>query len=255
MRTSATLIVLLFIAEPSYCDEKAPIAKQYNALLEQYQQEGGTRVFARQFLTLAEQHPQDPAAVDALLWVVKRVRGNSDTTRALELLRKYHINSEKLETACEDIANSRSVAAEKVLRAAMNTNPHQAVRAQACYYFAALLSRESELLEQLRAEPDLAPRVLQYYGKEYGTHLSSLDTAELTKRREQIYTRMQESFPELKIQDTTMGKIAERELFAIRRLSVGRPAPEIVGEDIHGKQFKLSDYRGKVVMLTFWGHW
>ena len=38
-------------------------------------------------------------------------------------------------------------------------------------------------------------------------------------------------------------------------LKVGKTAPEIVGEDIDGKQFKLSDYRGKVVLLDFWGHW
>ncbi len=36
---------------------------------------------------------------------------------------------------------------------------------------------------------------------------------------------------------------------------VGTQAPEIEGEDIDGKKFKLSDYRGKVVMLDFWGHW
>ena len=29
-------------------------------------------------------------------------------------------------------------------------------------------------------------------------------------------------------------------------------APEIVGTDQDGKQLKLSDYRGKVVMLDFW---
>jgi hypothetical protein len=29
-------------------------------------------------------------------------------------------------------------------------------------------------------------------------------------------------------------------------------APEIVGTDQDGKEFKLSDYRGKVVMLDFW---
>jgi hypothetical protein len=23
----------------------------------------------------------------------------------------------------------------------------------------------------------------------------------------------------------------------------------------HGRKFKLSDYRGKVVLLDFWGHW
>jgi peroxiredoxin len=36
---------------------------------------------------------------------------------------------------------------------------------------------------------------------------------------------------------------------------VGAPAPEIVGEDLDGKPMKLSDFRGQVVVLTFWGDW
>jgi cytochrome oxidase Cu insertion factor (SCO1/SenC/PrrC family) len=38
-------------------------------------------------------------------------------------------------------------------------------------------------------------------------------------------------------------------------LNVGDLAPEIEGEDLDGRPFKLSDYRGKVVVLDFWGHW
>jgi peroxiredoxin len=53
----------------------------------------------------------------------------------------------------------------------------------------------------------------------------------------------------------TLGELAERELFALRHLQPGKPAPEIGGEDIDGVKFKLSDYRGKVVLLDFWGHW
>jgi len=30
---------------------------------------------------------------------------------------------------------------------------------------------------------------------------------------------------------------------------------QIMGEDIDGKKFKLSDYRGKVVEIVFWGDW
>ena len=37
--------------------------------------------------------------------------------------------------------------------------------------------------------------------------------------------------------------------------AIGNVAPDIVGEDIDGKRMKLSDYRGKVVVLDFWGHW
>ncbi len=38
-------------------------------------------------------------------------------------------------------------------------------------------------------------------------------------------------------------------------IEVGKTAPEIEGEDLDGKRFKLSDYRGKVVLLDFWGNW
>ena len=39
------------------------------------------------------------------------------------------------------------------------------------------------------------------------------------------------------------------------RVKVGQPAPEIDGEDLKGQVFKLSDYRGKVVLLSFWADW
>jgi len=38
-------------------------------------------------------------------------------------------------------------------------------------------------------------------------------------------------------------------------LAIGKVAPEIEGKDVDGKKFKLSDYRGKVVVLDFWGDW
>ena len=38
-------------------------------------------------------------------------------------------------------------------------------------------------------------------------------------------------------------------------LAVGRPAPEIEGIDMDGKPLRLSDYKGKVVVLVFWGTW
>ncbi|MBL8852351.1 MAG: redoxin domain-containing protein [Planctomycetaceae bacterium] len=38
-------------------------------------------------------------------------------------------------------------------------------------------------------------------------------------------------------------------------LEIGKVAPEIIGSDFDGVEFKLSDYRGKVVVLDFWGDW
>ena len=49
--------------------------------------------------------------------------------------------------------------------------------------------------------------------------------------------------PQLAAQDAKVG------------FEIGNQAPEIQGEDIDGVKFKLSDYRGKVVVLDFWGDW
>lgn len=48
---------------------------------------------------------------------------------------------------------------------------------------------------------------------------------------------------------------AKDALFEIEHLQIGCTAPEIAGVDTEGVAFKLSDYRGKVVLLDFWGFW
>jgi peroxiredoxin len=41
----------------------------------------------------------------------------------------------------------------------------------------------------------------------------------------------------------------------VRHMMVGKVAPDIIGKDYDGVEFKLSDYRGKVVVLYFTGQW
>jgi cytochrome oxidase Cu insertion factor (SCO1/SenC/PrrC family) len=38
-------------------------------------------------------------------------------------------------------------------------------------------------------------------------------------------------------------------------LEIGKVAPDIEGVDLDQVPFRLSDYRGKVVVLDFWGDW
>lgn len=45
------------------------------------------------------------------------------------------------------------------------------------------------------------------------------------------------------------------ETLELRSLGIGKIAPDIEGEDLNGVAFKLSDYRGKVVMISFWATW
>jgi len=38
-------------------------------------------------------------------------------------------------------------------------------------------------------------------------------------------------------------------------LQIGTKAAEIIGENVEGKPIKLSDFKGQVVVLDFWGFW
>jgi thiol-disulfide isomerase/thioredoxin len=48
---------------------------------------------------------------------------------------------------------------------------------------------------------------------------------------------------------------AEALLFELTQLNVGQPAPPVQGRDAFGKEFHLSDYKGKVVVLMFSANW
>jgi thiol-disulfide isomerase/thioredoxin len=53
----------------------------------------------------------------------------------------------------------------------------------------------------------------------------------------------------------TLGEEAGARLDDMFNLAVGKPAPAIEGVDFDGKPLKSSDYKGKVVILVFWGTW
>ena len=236
-------------------EQKQSPAAQYQRLLDEYEAGAKAPELAARFLELAEQHASDPVAVDALVWVLTKLRSRPEATRALELLERDHLHNENLAAACRHVARTPALAAEKLLRTALEKSRNEKVRGQACRQLASLLDQQASVVDQLKKEPELADRVLQFYGAEYGKHLKTLDRKQLEKKREQHYELMLKSFADVPTSDGTLGEIAEKALFRIRHLSIGRVAPEIVGEDIFGKSFKLSDSRGKVVVLSFWGHW
>ena len=234
--------------------ENLTAADQFKALVKEYEQVGGPRQFAGKFLELAKKHPKAPVAVDALVWIVTNVRRGNELAGALRILLKDHIKSDKLGTVCQRLTNKPSLDSEKLLRRALAKSPHKKVRAQACLHLAAYLKRQRVLFKALKEQPD-PRRFEQFYGKEFTKQLASLDPDQLSKEVERLYERVLKSFADVRINDGTMGETARKELFAIRNLSLGKKAPDIEGVDIDGKRFKLSDYRGKVVLLDFWGHW
>lgn len=50
----------------------------------------------------------------------------------------------------------------------------------------------------------------------------------------------------------TLGEFAKRKLFSLEHLIVGKKAPELKGVDLAGQPMKLADFRGKVVLISYW---
>lgn len=55
--------------------------------------------------------------------------------------------------------------------------------------------------------------------------------------------------------DTNYATQADAYLFELDNLSIGKVAPDFEATDEKGVKFKLSDFRGKVTVIDFWGFW
>jgi hypothetical protein len=65
-----------------------------------------------------------------------------------------------------------------------------------------------------------------------------------------LYKQLMVQYP-----TSEFAKRATTSIFEAENLQIGMLAPEILGTDHEDKPFKLSEYRGKVVVLDFWGFW
>lgn len=75
--------------------------------------------------------------------------------------------------------------------------------------------------------------------------------------RIKMFNELDKKYGKLKYLQSTFSQLANAHLkpHKAEDLKVGKTAPEIVGVDLNGKPMRLSDYRGKVVVLDFWGDW
>jgi hypothetical protein len=105
-------------------------------------------------------------------------------------------------------------------------------------------SQDKELLGQanLALGQHLAKRYQQAYQKK---------DAEASRFAKEAKTVLEQTGKDFAAVNTQV----QEALFDLTKLAVGKTAMEIEAEDLDGKQFKLSDYRGKVVVIDFWGNW
>jgi hypothetical protein len=186
--------------------------------------------------------------------------------KALALLQREHLRSRRIGqvrvqtafgtpmkvTIMQQVAYFGSKEAETFLRTILETNPDREIQAQACMALAAFHVNRAGQFDLVRQRPELAKRYRGSHGKDYLDALRRQRAAAI-KEAEARYEQAIEEYGDVKfVSGGTIREKAVAGLFGIRELVVGKQAPEIQGEDQDGQRFKLSDYRGKVVLLYFW---
>lgn len=270
-KSIAGAVSLLVLLAPAWADDQkedatSKLTEQYQSTLREYTEaRGGAKTqeeadevlaqFADKFLELAESDAKDSAAFDAAAWVVTNVRAGDAPEKAVELLVKNHAGSDKLLALAQRLVRRPSAANRKLFQAIVDHNPDREAQAQACFGLASLIKNERLYADYMKTNPEVAKQIERSFGKEYGEYLTKLDDDQAAKELETLYERMANDFADVSAGRGTMGETAERELYELRHLAIGKVAPEIEGEDIDGVEFKLSDYRGKVVVIDFWGNW
>jgi thiol-disulfide isomerase/thioredoxin len=189
--------------------------------------------YAERLVAMAESHRKTTVAVQALFIACRldaQAKDPKHLTKALQRLGEDHAADRGIHHVLFPVFEAsvgqptgRQPAAD-FLRQVIARNTDRKARGLSTYYLAGLL-----LADEAGKHEDEAARLLESCTKDY---------------------------KDLAVDDgQTLGDLAEPLLYRLRYLSVGKTAPEIVAEDVDGKQFKLSDYRGKVVLVDFFADW
>jgi hypothetical protein len=153
--------------------------------------------------------------------------GKADVVKtAADTLIADHIQSAALDDLPSVVSQATSeTEARKYLETLLEKSPRKQVQAGSLFELAQM---------DLRGEPDKTRQ------------------AEAHKR----FERLAKDYGDI---DAPYGRkykaLAEGFLFECDHLQIGQVAPDFDVTDENGVTFKLSDYRGKVVVLDFWGFW
>lgn len=186
---------------------------------------------APKFLDFAEKNPKSDAGFQALYLICYLARNiPAEKTaeyvkRAAALLVADYVDRELLGDLAIALASFRDESAREFLRNLLDKSPQRKVKGIACY----------SLAQSLAVEAEQKP----------------VDEAQIISLLERVVA----DFSDIIVGDSTLGERAEPDLFERKFLAVGKPAPEIEAVDIDGKTFKLSDFKGRVVLLDFWADW
>lgn len=267
-------------------DERQKLIDKYYGLGKEY---------AERAYKIAEANPKDPVAADAIFWILdnggnsdyqkkaadkakaliaemplkdligrlNRTRGNPALLEAAYKRAEDAGKDEKAGELLAWIANNGYYMpiGEKAIDRLVGQFPEHPAIERICGVMARGRSDKfGELLKQIlerSTKPSVKGAAALALGQVLANKVDGLgdrpeEADKVAAEAEKYFTMVIDEFAK---DDANKKKMAEKELKVLRTLRVGKEAPEIKGVDLDEKEFKLSDYRGKVVLIDFWGNW
>ncbi len=208
-------------------DSFAGLAGEYqSALTGAADQDAVTLEYLPRFERAAKEHAGQEAAVPFLMWIVENGGPHrGETITALDSLVQDYQGSPSLVPLADRLPYLFPVIGPELV---------------------------GEYLDRLVAYGDTEVRAHARYSRasmfssKWGADVSQAD-------RDAAEADLEEAMKLTK--DAALDDLAKSLEFEARNLVIGDVAPDIFGVDIDGVPFKLSDYRGKVVVIDFWGDW
>lgn len=222
-----TLLLVSLCSVSSVSSLQAAPEKEINDLLKAFSANSSLRDSTTQSLVkIMEKEPAHPDVPKAFGWLIRNagVSEGSDYDRSEDFFKrieKHHANNEQLARALTAMVGFREKESIAFLERLGANSKNNLVSATALIALASSYEFDDEEVARYNA----------------------------------ILKSLIEKHPDLKYGNYDITGFAKQKLYASENLRVGKVAPEIEGEDVLEKRFKLSDYRGKVVFLNFWGDW
>ncbi len=253
------IFTLLVAAGASPREEYRALVKQYDAA-----RKSGARLvpqeFAPRFLALAEKYRGDPAAVDALIQVASTCIFGPEAETALVTLARDYSRSDRLKPyyAQSSRYGEPFWPYEELLRVVLRGELDRETRATAVAALAEYLKMAKERTETcqvriaLGGERSFSPGSLANLNR-----IKARGLDKVKAESEALFQELIDRYADVRLPDhlpAGAGEFARGQLFELRSLAIGRPAPAIEGRDLDGEPMKLDDYRGKVVVLDFGSH-
>lgn len=237
--------------------EMARFSKRVTAIEDKQEQfnilatENPAREFAQKFMELAKAYPETKAAVNSVLFAVAQTSGAQKNEAMIHLIKHYSdkVRLDKLAESFKSEVPSPEI--EGWYQLMCQNASGDLTRASVMFDYAKYVSQIPVFRSTLRSNPAIAARISQSQLDYINGERTSEQTANVARALQTIIDEL----PKVKKGRSTYAELAKRELFDLTRLQVGQEAPDIIGNDLDGIEFQLSHYRGKVILLDFWGHW